>query len=60
MVVLNKYTPIMDKRFVDIIGLIKESRSNILKTISTELINLYWSVGKYISQKIEQQSGATL
>ncbi|MBP6430739.1 MAG: hypothetical protein KA319_03150 [Ferruginibacter sp.] len=44
----------MDKRFADIILLIKQSRINAIKTVKAELITLYWNVGKYISIKIEQ------
>lgn len=44
----------MDKRFTDIINLIKASRANALKTVNAELINLYWNIGEYISVKIQK------
>lgn len=44
----------MDKRFTDIIYLIKQSRAHAIRAINTELINLYWNIGEYISKKIEQ------
>ena len=44
----------MDKRFTDIIQLIKQSRTNAIKAVNAELINLYWNIGEYISRKIEQ------
>jgi predicted nuclease of restriction endonuclease-like (RecB) superfamily len=44
----------MDNRFTEIIQLIKESRSNAIKAVNAELINLYWNIGEYISKKIEQ------
>lgn len=44
----------MDKRFTDIINLIKASRVNALKTVNAELINLYWNIGEYISVKIQK------
>ncbi len=44
----------MDNRFTDIIQLIKQSRTNAIKAVNAELINLYWSIGEYISKKIEQ------
>ncbi len=44
----------MDNRFNDIIQLIKQSRTNVIKTVNAELINLYWNIGEYISRKIEQ------
>lgn len=43
----------MDKRFTEVIQLIKQSRANAIKTVNAELINLYWSIGKYISEKLE-------
>ena len=44
----------MEKRFADIIELIKKSRANALKSVNTELINLYWNIGEHISKKVEQ------
>jgi predicted nuclease of restriction endonuclease-like (RecB) superfamily len=44
----------MDNRFTDIIQLIKQSRTNAIKAVNTELINLYWNIGEHISKKIEQ------
>ena len=44
----------MDHRFTDIIQLIKQSRTNAIKAVNAELINLYWIIGEYISKKIEQ------
>ena len=44
----------MDNRFTDIIKLIKQSRTNAIKAVNAELINLYWNIGEHISKKIEQ------
>lgn len=44
----------MDNRFTDIILLIKQSRTNAIRAVNAELINLYWNIGEYISKKIEQ------
>ena len=44
----------MDNRFTDIIQIIKQSRSNAIKAVNAELINLYWNIGKFISKKIEK------
>jgi predicted nuclease of restriction endonuclease-like (RecB) superfamily len=44
----------MDNRFTDIIQLIKQSRTEAIKAVNAELINLYWNIGAYISKKIEQ------
>lgn len=44
----------MDNRFTDIIQIIKQSRSNAIKAVNAELINLYWNIGEFISKKIEK------
>jgi predicted nuclease of restriction endonuclease-like (RecB) superfamily len=44
----------MENRFTDIIQLIKQSRTNAIRAVNAELINLYWNIGEYISKKIEQ------
>jgi len=43
----------MDSRFSDIILLINQARNTALRAVNSELINLYWNVGSYVSQKIE-------
>jgi predicted nuclease of restriction endonuclease-like (RecB) superfamily len=43
----------MEQHFTDIIQLIKQSRSNAIKAVNTELINLYWNIGEYISKRVE-------
>lgn len=44
----------MDSRFTDIIHLIKQSRTNAIRAVNAELIDLYWNIGEYISKKIER------
>ena len=44
----------MDKRFADIIQLIKQSHTNAIRAVNAELNNLYWNIGAYINKKIEQ------
>lgn len=46
--------PNMDKRFIDIIQIIKQSRVNAIKAVNAELINLYWNIGEHISKKLEK------
>jgi len=43
----------MKDQFSDIIQIIKNARNNAIKAVNSELINLYWNVGAYISQKVE-------
>lgn len=42
----------LQNQFADIIQLIKQSRSNAIRAVNTELINLYWNVGAYISKQL--------
>ena len=44
----------MDNRFTDIILLIKQARSQAIRAVNAELINLYWNIGAYVSNKLEQ------
>ena len=44
----------MDNRFSDIIKIIKNSRTNAIKAVNSELINLYWNIGEHVSLKIER------
>ncbi len=46
----------LQKQFADIIELIKQSRVAAIKAVNTELVNLYWNVGAYISAKIANAS----
>ena len=43
----------MRNRFIEVIELIKQSRSNAIQSVNAELINLYWKIGEYISRKIQ-------
>lgn len=45
----------IEKQFSEIISLIKAARYNAFKAVNTELINLYWEVGKYISRRIDSE-----
>lgn len=42
----------MEKRFDEVISLIKDARNNAIRKVNIELINLYWQVGAYISNKV--------
>jgi len=45
---------IYKKDFVEILKMIKISQNSALKSVNTELIKLYWNIGKYIDEKIEK------
>lgn len=44
----------MDNRFTDIVLIIKQARTNAVRAVNAELINLYWNIGEHISLKIKQ------
>jgi len=39
-------------QFANIISLIRQSQANAIRAVNTELINLYWQVGEYISRQV--------
>ncbi|MCR5862553.1 PDDEXK nuclease domain-containing protein [Flavobacterium sp. J372] len=43
----------IQQQFEEVAGLIKAARSNALKAINREMIDLYWNIGRYISERIE-------
>ncbi|MEO6353688.1 MAG: PDDEXK nuclease domain-containing protein [Burkholderiaceae bacterium] len=45
--------PPIDAAFADIVTLIEGARQRAYQAVNTVLIDLYWSVGEYISRKIE-------
>ena len=40
-------------QFADIVKMIHEARYNAIKNVNAELVKLYWSIGEYISKKLE-------
>jgi hypothetical protein len=44
----------MNKQFSQVVRLIRSARINAIKAVNTEMINLYWSIGEYISTKIQK------
>ncbi len=45
----------LEKQFTEIHQLINEAKTKAFRAVNTELINLYWEIGKYISNKIVNQ-----
>jgi hypothetical protein len=37
--------------FTSILSLIKTAKDRIVKTVNTEIIDLYWQIGKEVSEK---------
>ena len=44
-----------ERQFTEIISLIRQARSDAYKAANTQLINLYWSIGEYISKRTESE-----
>ncbi|QBN20522.1 PDDEXK nuclease domain-containing protein [Flavobacterium nackdongense] len=42
-------------QFSEVISLIKKARYNAFKAVNTELINLYWEIGKYITTRTQSE-----
>jgi hypothetical protein len=42
----------VESQFLEVVKLIQESRFKAYKAVNTELIDLYWRVGEYISSRI--------
>lgn len=40
------------RQFADVVEMIRSTRSQVLQIANTALIDLYWKVGKYLSEKI--------
>lgn len=46
----------LEIQFSVIVQLIQQARGNAYKAVNSELINLYWQVGEYISKKVADAS----
>ena len=45
--------PALQASFVEVVDLIRTARQRAFQAVNTELIDLYWRVGEYISRKLE-------
>jgi DUF1016 N-terminal domain len=43
----------VEASFVEVVDLIRSARQRAFQAVNTELIDLYWRVGEYISRKLE-------
>lgn len=44
---------ISNNQFDDVIAIIDKARSCAMKTVNTELINMYWEIGAYVSERVK-------
>ena len=54
----DKISPLIDD-FNHIVSLIQTARANAYAKVNEELINLYFNVGKFVSQKVENAEWGT-
>ena len=47
---------VSQNNFNDIINIIEQSKSRALKAVNAEMINMYWQIGKYLSDLCENSS----
>ena len=47
---------VSQNNFNDIINIIEQSKSRALKAVNAEMINMYWKIGKYLSELCENSS----
>lgn len=45
-----------ETQFLEVVGMIKRAKTIAYKAINAELVNCYWQVGEYISQRIANAS----
>jgi predicted nuclease of restriction endonuclease-like (RecB) superfamily len=53
---MNTLEQTFENKFGKILELIKSTRQRVLKTVNTELIDLNWSIGKFISENCTQNN----
>ncbi len=51
--VLVKVSLPVESSFAEVVHLIQQSRQRAFQRVNTELIDLYWRIGEYISGKIQ-------
>ncbi|MDB5818462.1 MAG: hypothetical protein JWQ11_2102 [Rhizobacter sp.] len=45
-------TAAVESSFIEVVGLIDQARHRALQSVNTQLVDLYWAVGRYISRKL--------
>jgi predicted nuclease of restriction endonuclease-like (RecB) superfamily len=51
---MNELLAPLHTQFAEVVQIINQSRQKAFQAVNTALIDLYWQIGKHISQKIEQ------
>lgn len=50
---MNQDLSFMGNQFDEIVEIIDNARTRAMRAVNAELINMYWEIGAYISQKVE-------
>lgn len=50
---MNQDLTFMGNQFDEILEIIDNARTRAMRAVNAELINMYWEIGAYISQKVE-------
>ena len=48
----NEIEKIKVEQFAEVVAMIQQTKANVISVANTALIDLYWKVGKYVSDKI--------
>ena len=48
-------TKTLDKSFTEVVELVRSARHRAYRAVNTELIELYWQVGDYLSHKVVEE-----
>lgn len=49
----NKIQKVYQNDFATVYSMISEAKSKVWQQINTSIINLYWNIGRYVSNKID-------
>jgi predicted nuclease of restriction endonuclease-like (RecB) superfamily len=44
----------LEKNFAEVVEMIQSAKQTVMQTVNAQLVELYWQVGAYISQKLKQ------
>ncbi len=53
---MKNMNPHNQKAFQEVLGMIKTAKENVARAVDKGVVELYWNIGKYISNKMIQES----
>jgi len=53
-IILQCYNLVQMNDFLQIVQLIQTARSRAIRAVNSELVNLYWQIGQYVSLRLEE------